>query len=135
MSTILGNNLIVSLGGQAIFGAKSCTLTVDAGVIPTSSATDGTWEHSEVGRKSWKVQTSHIVLSTGWTSLATNPLAAASMVGQKYIMQLSISDVTGATLTGTSICKTFRIAGSVGALASGSFQFEGDGPLDPPVQQ
>ena len=132
MSVIQGRSLIVSLGGQAIFGAKSCTITVDAGTIPTSSATDGEWDHAEIGRKSWKVQTSHIVLSTGWTSLATNPLAAAQMVGQKFSMQITVIGVTGAALTGTTICKTFRIAGSVGALASGSFQFEGDGPLTPP---
>lgn len=58
---IQGRNLIISANGQVIAGAKSCDISVDADTIPVSSPTDGQWEHSIVGRKSWKVNTSHLM--------------------------------------------------------------------------
>ena len=56
-----GKNLIISANGSVIAGAKSCDIEVDCDTIPTSSPTDGQWEHRIVGRKSWKVSTSHLV--------------------------------------------------------------------------
>lgn len=56
-----GKNLIISANGIVIAGAKSCDVEVECDTIPTSSPTDGQWEHRIVGRKSWKVSTSHLV--------------------------------------------------------------------------
>jgi predicted secreted protein len=56
-----GKNLIISANGNVIAGAKSCDVEVECDTIPTSSPTDGQWEHKIVGRKSWKVSTSHLV--------------------------------------------------------------------------
>lgn len=43
--------------------SKSCTVDVEADTIKVSSPTDGQWEHSIPGRKSWKVQTGHLVVN------------------------------------------------------------------------
>ncbi len=56
-----GKNLIISANGSVIAGAKSCDVEVECDTIPTSSPTDGQWEHKIVGRKSWKVSTSHLL--------------------------------------------------------------------------
>jgi predicted secreted protein len=56
-----GKDLIISANGTVIAGAKSCDVEVECDTIPTSSPTDGQWEHKIVGRKSWKVSTSHLV--------------------------------------------------------------------------
>lgn len=56
-----GRNLIIKVGGRVIAGAKSCDIEVDCDTIAVSSPTDGQWEHRIVGRKSWKVSTSHLV--------------------------------------------------------------------------
>lgn len=56
-----GRNLIIAINGSTIAGAKSCSVDVQADTIKVSSPTDGEWEHIIAGRKSWQVQTSHLM--------------------------------------------------------------------------
>ena len=56
-----GENLIISADGMVLAASKSCNVDVDADTIKVSSPTDGEWEHSITGRKSWKVTTSHLL--------------------------------------------------------------------------
>lgn len=61
------------MGGTAIAAAKSCDVNIQADLIKVSSPTDGGWEHSIAGRKSWSASCSHLV-----TQIADS----AAMVGQ-----------------------------------------------------
>ena len=61
------------MGGTAIAAAKSCDVNIQADLIKVSSPTDGGWEHSIAGRKSWSASCSHLV-----TQIADS----AGMVGQ-----------------------------------------------------
>ena len=61
------------MGGTAIAAAKSCDVNIQADLIKVSSPTDGAWEHSIPGRKSWSASCSHLV-----TQIANS----AAMVGQ-----------------------------------------------------
>ena len=56
-----GKNLIIAYDGEIIAGAKACTVRVDVDTENVSSPTDGDWEHSIAGRKSWSISTSHIL--------------------------------------------------------------------------
>lgn len=56
-----GRNLIIAVDGSTIAGSKSCSVDVQADTIKVSSPTDGEWEHIIAGRKSWQVQTSHLL--------------------------------------------------------------------------
>ena len=56
-----GRNLIIAINGSTIAAAKSCSVDVQADTIKVSSPTDGAWEHIIAGRKSWQVQTSHLM--------------------------------------------------------------------------
>ena len=56
-----GRNLIIAVNGSTIAAAKSCSVDVQADTIKVSDANDGAWEHIIVGRKSWQVQTSHLM--------------------------------------------------------------------------
>ena len=58
-----GRNLIIKADGTAIAAARSCDITITTDEIETSSPSDGQWRHSILGRKSWKVNTSHLVPS------------------------------------------------------------------------
>ena len=49
--------------GVVLAGAKSCDVQVDCETIPVASPSDGSWENSIVGRKSWSVTTNHLVLT------------------------------------------------------------------------
>ncbi len=56
-----GKNLIIEYNGEIIAGAKACTVKVDVASQDVSSPTDGDWEHSIAGRRSWSISTSHIL--------------------------------------------------------------------------
>lgn len=58
-----GNDLIISIDGSALAAAKSCSVEVNAETIKIASPTDGAWEKSIVGRKSWSVSTSHLLMT------------------------------------------------------------------------
>ena len=70
---IKGKDVILKMGGTAIAAAKSCDVNIQADLIKVSSPTDGGWEHSIAGRKSWSASCSHLV-----TQIADS----AGMVGQ-----------------------------------------------------
>lgn len=60
MEIIHGRNLIVSLNGTPIVGARSCEINVSTGEIEISSPSQGTWRDFIAGRKEWTVSTSHL---------------------------------------------------------------------------
>ncbi len=63
MTTLIGQELIVTADGMVVAASKSCDIQISADTIKTSSPIDGQWEHSIVGRKSWKVSTNHLVVN------------------------------------------------------------------------
>lgn len=52
---------MISVDGSVLAASKSCNVDVDVDTIKVSSPTDGAWEHSIPGRKSWKVTTNHLL--------------------------------------------------------------------------
>ena len=57
-----GSDVIIMSGGQALAASKSCSIDVDVDLIQVSSASDGQWEHSIAGRKSWSMTTNHLLV-------------------------------------------------------------------------
>ena len=73
MDAILGKNLIVSVNGTAIAGAKSCRLQISGENIERASATNANWREFIAGRKTWTVACDHLLPRT-------TPLPSAAMV-------------------------------------------------------
>ena len=83
---IKGKDVILKMGGTAIAAAKSCDVNIQSDLIKVSSPTDGGWEHSIAGRKSWSASCSHLV---------TQIASSAAMVGQTVTLTFQpTSDVT-----------------------------------------
>lgn len=118
-----GNNIIVYMGGTAIAGTKSDELQVKCKTIPISSSTDGGWLHQIAGRKEWSLTTSFLVL-------ADTDVRKALLVGSTVTLKFKGRNATDANgVTGSAIIKTCKISAIRGNLATGSFAFEGTGPL------
>ena len=83
MDAILGKNLIVSVNGTAIAGAKSCRLQISGENIERASATNATWREFIAGRKTWTVACDHLLPRTGTPlrSSAAMALPVAEEVG------------------------------------------------------
>lgn len=121
---IHGRKLIVKVGGTAIAGAKSCELSIKGDQIEVASPTTGTWRDFIAGRKEWSVTCGHLIPASG-TPLKSN----AAMVNTVVTLTIE-TDMTGDTLTGQAIVETWKASGTVGNLATGTFQFRGKGALE-----
>ena len=120
---VLGNNIIVLMGGTAIAGTKSDELKVDCETIEIASATDQGWVHYLAGRKSWS-------LNVGWLLLANTDVRKALQVGSSVTIKFKGRGATDASgLSGSAIIKTCKITAVRGNIAQGSFSFVGNGPL------
>lgn len=120
---IHGRKIIVKAGGTAIAGAKSCEIIIDGDQIEVASPTTGTWRDFIAGRKEWSVTCGHLIPASG-TPLKSN----AAMVNTVVTLTIE-TDMTGDTLTGQAIVETWKASGTVGNLATGTFQFRGKGAL------
>ena len=120
---VLGNNIIVLMNGQAIAGTKSDELQVDCETIEIASATDQGWTHYISGRKSWS-------LTVGWLVLANTDVRKVLLVGSSVTIKIKGRGDTDANgLQGSAIISKAKITATRGNLATGSFQFVGNGPL------
>ena len=84
---ILGNNIIVYMGGTAIAGTKSDELKVDCETIKIASATNQDWEHIIAGRKSWS-------LNVSWLVLANTDVRKALQVGSTVTIKFKGRNAT-----------------------------------------
>lgn len=120
-----GNNFIVSWGSSGtmtpIAGGRSDRISTDCDIIPISSPTQGGWEDSIAGRKSWSLQVSWLVLNDSDCANLLN-------VGNTYTITFTSRDGSEG-VSGTAILKTCEIDAARGSIVSGSFQFVGKGPL------
>lgn len=94
-----GRNLIITAGGVAIAAAKSCDINVKAKEIEVSSPTDGEWEHSIMGRKSWQVTCSQLV---------TSIVRPISMVGTTVSLSMNVEGKVGTPFGGFVNNPTFN---------------------------
>ena len=86
-----GKDIILLADGVAIAAAKSCELNISADIIKTSSPSDGAWETSIAGRKSWNASCSQLVTSI------TNGLA---MVGTVVTLRMQVRGQMGLPFDG-----------------------------------
>jgi len=119
----LGNNILVLMGGTAIAGTKSNEIQVDCETIEIASSTDQGWTHYLAGRKSWS-------LTVSWLLLANTDVRKALQVGSSVTIKFKGRGATDANgLSGSAIIRTCKISAVRGNIATGSFQFVGNGAL------
>lgn len=86
-----GRDLIIMQNGVAIAAAKSCSINVECDTIPVSSPSDGQWEHSIPGRKSWSISVS---------TLVTRLVNAVAKVGTTVTLRVKIGGGAGLPFNG-----------------------------------
>lgn len=120
---INGNNIIITLNGNAIAGTKTNEIQSESETIEIASATDQTWKSFIAGRKSWS-------FTAGFLLLDNADVRKLLTVGTKYTVIIKArNSVTHDQITGDAILRICKITSSRGKLADGSFAFQGTGPL------
>ena len=121
-----GRDLILSINGVAVAGAKSCEVSVSSGSTEVSSPTDGQWRHYIADRKEWSVTCGVLFVDDSQTHPLTDPKA---MVGTEVTLRTAMRDGSD-YLQGSAIVTAWRVTGTVGNLMQGTFSFRGNGSLN-----
>ena len=127
----LGRNIFISADGTTspIAGTRSDEIRTSAETIEISSPTSGQWKERIAGRKDWSFTVNWIVAAS--TEETGTKLTNLLNVGTTY--NIKVCERSGSSvvviLTGRAICKTATVTGTIGNLAHGTFQFEGNGEL------
>ena len=120
---IQGNSLIISSGGEVFAASKSCDINVQVKTIDTASPTNGQWEESIIGRKSWQVTTNHLMLSKTYIH---NQLSACGSSHPNH--KQAYVKVDGAVNTANLQARGLSV--TVYSYSSGAFTLEGTSNFD-----
>ena len=122
MAIFNGRDLLISIGQHAFAYVKSCEIETSCDTIEVTSTNQGTWKNYIIGRKSWKVRCSYLVVDTEMNSRLLT-------TGTNVTLYINIRSVGTQRLTGSAVCTSCHITGTTGSLTNGSFEFIGNGPL------
>lgn len=107
MEHYLGRNLIIyadtgGYGHKVLAAAKSCELSMSSAIQSVSDPSDGAWEHIKPGRKSWSLNTSHLLLNNQPVGHVIEVRAQARGIGIPVTSPSVIIDGTEVVLDDTS---------------------------------
>lgn len=142
-----GNYIVVivsldSFGMSADLQTKLTTLLGWPTSVLSNCTTAKAMAFAGIGDTATHKGTANLMMGNGATAktklllangapLTTTPLRdAVARIGQTYTLQMSVDALPDDVLTGTAICKQFKVTGSLGNLAQGSFSWKGSGALN-----
>ena len=120
---ILGKNLIVSIDGTPIAGAKSCQFQISQEFLKVCSPTDGRTFSKVPTTYDWSMSVDCLIPSSTLSVSLVDKLIEGTRV------LLIFTDGSGQKRAGFAYVKSCDESGSVGSLAKFSASFEADGEL------
>lgn len=111
MNILQGNDLIISMGGKAIAGAKTCEVDIQGDQIEVANPTNGKWRLYMPARKGWQVTVGELL---------TNISADAVLVNEIVSLEVAIRGTYGIPFSGFISGYTPR-AGSLATQPVGIF--------------
>ena len=121
---ITGRTIVIYQESTQIAAIRSNSIGNECDLMEKASPSSGRWREFEAGRVGWSVQVGRLL------ALASD-IKNVLQVGQSYTIAVKTQDGTS-LLTGTAICKSARIDSNIENLCTGSFVFQGTGPLTDP---
>ena len=129
----LGKDILVIADGQVICGTKANSIQCDCETVEIASASDNGWVHRIAGRKSWSVTVNCLIVpaTSGNKAISIKNLLS---VGSSYTLRIKPRNGSASeSVQGAAILKTMELNAVIGGLATGSWKFEGNGPLVEPT--
>ena len=117
-----GEQVIISINGQAVAASKTCDIHLDVELIEVAPQTDGACREFIPGRLSWKVTTGQLVQQFSSQLLL--------QVGAVVSLRITVNGEQTMTGDGEAIVSRCAVQASVGSLANGQFEFTGSGYLN-----
>ena len=125
---ILGRNLIVSIDGMAIAGAKSCSFEISQEFLKVCSPTASRMFNKIPTTYDWSMSVDCLIPNSVIPDVLTDVLIEGTRV------LLTFTDGSGQNRAGFAYVKSCNEGGSVGSLATFKASFEADGALYKYVQ-
>lgn len=119
----LGKNLIVSIDGTPIAGAKSCKFQISQNFINVCSPTASRVLNKKPTTYDWSMSVDCLIPNSAIPEVLTDVLIEGTRV------LLTFTDGSGYNRAGFAYVKSCEESGSVGSLAKFSASFEADGAL------
>lgn len=123
MAVVLGKDIRIYAGTSGttpiIAGARSCTISSKTDLIEIASASNPTSKEFIAGRTEWEIAISHLVM-------AGSEFEGMLKNGTTVSISVVINNVRK---TGTAICYSDDIGGTLGNIGTGSIRLKGTGPL------
>ena len=120
-----GSDLILkdTSNNKVVAAAKSLELNINNETIEIGRTGTSRWREYITGRFDWSITVSTLVSAAQFK-------ASVGMIGKTYDVKFTDgqSSTTG-LITGTCICRQVKITEQKGAIAKGSFVFQGTGSL------
>lgn len=125
---VRGHDIIIgTMSGStftAIAAVKNQSIQTQCGTIEKASWTQQDWQEFEIGRKSWSLNVSYLVLND-----STCNIEDVLKVGTKVMLMMK--GRTGSySVKGQAIVVTCKQDFQDGNLSQGAYQFKGTGPLE-----
>ena len=120
---ILGRNLIVSIDGEPVAGAKSCKFNISQNFLTVCSPTEGRVKEKIPTDYDWSVSVDCLLQSSTLSVSLVDKLIAGTRV------LLTFTDGSGNRRLGFVYVKSCDENGSIGSLATFSASFESTGAL------
>ena len=121
---VTGRTIVIYQESTQIAAIRSNSIGNECDMLEKASPSSGTWREYEPGRQGWTIQIGTLM------PLVSN-IKDVLKVRQSYTIAVKTQDGTS-LLTGTAICKSARIDSNIENLCTGSFVFQGSGPLTDP---
>lgn len=130
MRILKGNDVILKTGtgantqggGTTMALMKSCEIELKCDTIEVVPTSNNRFHRYIPGRMSWEITSNHLVVQM-------NGSDAMLMVGTGFVIQFRNRDNSRDAMYGNAICTECKIVATRGNLVTGSFRFQGTGPL------
>lgn len=130
MSILKGNDVIVTVGsgantqggGTVLALMKSCEIEIKCDTIEVVPPSDNRFHRYIPGRMSWEITSNHLVEQMNGSN-------GMLRVGVGVVIQFRNRNNVRDAMYGNAICTECKIVATRGNLVTGSFRFEGTGPL------
>ena len=76
MNILQGNDLIISMGGKAIAGAKTCEVDIQGDQIEVANPTNGKWRLYMPARKGWQVTVGELLTNISTDAVLVNEIVS-----------------------------------------------------------
>ena len=126
---INGKDLLIYISDVAITHSTSCSITMGASTVPTTTKDSGQWAETLAGERNWSGSSDQNIALDATLGVEEIFAIFAGAVQQTLTVKFATSDATDRFWTGSARLTDISLSADNEAAATYSISFEGTGAL------